>query len=123
VPVVQRGHREGHIQAAGGLQQHIQQALHLGAGGRLPLCQGKAKPSGDRGANLAWIEQLPFNGGGAQAFAAQQRRDRLQIQRRLKPLQPAEQVVAFGAGLRQQRLQNGTLPAEMRPVRLLPDPG
>ena len=47
VPVIQRGQGEGLIQAAGGLQQHIQQAFHLGAGGRLLPSQGKAQTARD----------------------------------------------------------------------------
>ena len=47
VPVIQRGQGEGRIQAAGGFQQHIQQAFHLGAGGRLLPSQGKAQTARD----------------------------------------------------------------------------
>jgi hypothetical protein len=121
--MVQRGQAEGRLQAAGGLQQHIQQTLHLGAGGRLPVDQGKLQPARDRGAHLAGIQQLAFDGGGAQAFAAQQGGDRLAIERVLQRFQPAQQLLAFCASLLQQRLQSRAAPAELGPVALLPDPG
>jgi hypothetical protein len=122
VPMVQRGQGEGGVQRAGGLQQHIQQALHLGAGSGLPVGQGKLQPACDRAAHLAGIQQLPFNGSRAQALAAQQGGDRLAIERGLERRQPAQQRLACSAGLQHQGIHNGAIPAEPGPVRLLPDP-
>ena len=71
---------------------------------------------------MAGIQQLSFDGGRAQALAAQQGGDRFAIQWGLQRLQPAQQLLACSAGLLQQRFQSGTLPAELGPVRMLPDP-
>jgi len=123
VPLIQRGQGETTLQGAGGFQQHIQQALHLCAGGRLTLGQGEAQPAGDRGSNLGGIQQLTFNGRRAQALAAQQGRDHVAIERGLECLQPDQQLLASSARLPQRGIQNRTVPAEPGPVRLLPDPG
>ena len=53
---------------------------------------------------MAGIQQLFFDGGRAQALAAQQGGDRFAIQRGLQRLQPAQQLLACSAGLLQQRL-------------------
>lgn len=58
-------------------------------------------------------------GGRAQTLAAQQGGDRLQVERGLQRLQPAQELLACSAGLLQQRFQSGALSAELGSVRLL----
>ena len=123
MPLVQGGKSERLVELASGGQQHIQQSLHLGGGLRLAIGQRKAKAACDRGAHLARVELFAFDGGGAQAFAAQQGRHRFLGQGCFKGTNPLQQLLTGLVGLIEQGLQALRIPAEPGPVGLLPDPG
>ena len=55
VPLVQGGQAQRLVEFAGGGQQHIQQALHLGRGLGLAGSLGQSQAACDRGAHLAWV--------------------------------------------------------------------
>lgn len=68
-------------------------------------------------------ELFAFDGGCAETFAAEQGSHRLLGQRRLKGVELLHEVLAGLAGLVEQGLQAGLIPAEPWPVGLLLDPG
>ena len=104
VPLMQAGQSERLVELAGGGQQHIQQSLHLGGGLRLTIGQRKAKAACDRGAHLARVELFAFDGGGAQAFAAQQGRHRFLGQGCFQGTNPLQQLLTGLVGLIEQGL-------------------